>query len=224
MPFSPSVNFFFRSVESQGSSLVERIHLPTQETWVWSLIRKEPTCCRATKPLCCNHWACALKPESHNYWAHQAATTETCMPQSPCSTKRKATPMSSLSTSTREQQLQWPKFTATREKPGEWHPTPVLLAWKIPWMEEPGRLQPMGSLRVGQDWATSLSLFIFMHWRRKWQPTPVSLPGESQGRGSLVGCRLWDTPVSLPGESQGRGSLVGCCLWDHTESDTSEVT
>ena len=65
------------------------------------------------------------------------------------------------------------------------------LAWKIPWMEEPVRLQSMGSLRVGHDWATSLSLFTFMHWRRKWQPTPVFLPEESQGRGSLVGCRLW---------------------------------
>ena len=65
------------------------------------------------------------------------------------------------------------------------------LAWKIPWMEEPGRLQSMGSLRVGHDWATSFSLFTFVHWRRKWQPTPVFLPGESQGRGSLVGCRLW---------------------------------
>ena len=74
--------------------------------------------------------------------------------------------------------------------------------WKIPWMEEPGRLQSMGSLRVGHDWATSLSLFTFMHWRRKWQPTPVFLPGESQGRRSLVGCRLWG----------------------HTESDTTEVT
>ena len=60
------------------------------------------------------------------------------------------------------------------------------LAWRIPWMEEPGRLQSVGSLRVGHDWATSLSLFTFMHWRRKWQPTPVFLPGESQGRGSLV--------------------------------------
>ena len=57
------------------------------------------------------------------------------------------------------------------------------LAWKIPWTEEPVRLQSMGSLRVGYDWATSLSLFTFMHWRRKWQPTPVFLPGESQGRG-----------------------------------------
>ena len=65
------------------------------------------------------------------------------------------------------------------------------LAWKIPWMEEPGRLQSMGSLRVGDHWATSLSLFTFMHWRRKWQPTPVFLLGESQGRGSLVGYRLW---------------------------------
>ena len=65
------------------------------------------------------------------------------------------------------------------------------LAWKIPWVEEPGRLQSMGSLRVGHTWVTSLSLFTFMHWRRKWQPTPVFLPGESQGWGSLVRCRLW---------------------------------
>ena len=52
-------------------------------------------------------------------------------------------------------------------------------AWKIPWTEKPGRLQSMGSLRVGHDWTTSL--FSFMNWRRKWQPTPVFLPGESQG-------------------------------------------
>ena len=69
------------------------------------------------------------------------------------------------------------------------------LAWKIPWMEEPDRLQSMGSWRVGHDRATSLLLFTFMHWRRKWQPTPVFLPGESQGRGSLVGCRLWGHTV-----------------------------
>ena len=69
------------------------------------------------------------------------------------------------------------------------------LAWKIPWTEEPGRLQSMRSLRVGHDWATSLSLFAFMHWRRKWQPTPMFLPGESQGRGSLVGCCLWGRTV-----------------------------
>ena len=69
------------------------------------------------------------------------------------------------------------------------------LAWKILWMKEPGGLQSMGSRRVGHHWATSLSLFTFMHWRRKWQPTPVFLPGESQGLGSLVGCRLWDRTV-----------------------------
>ena len=70
-----------------------------------------------------------------------------------------------------------------------WHPHCSTLAWKIPWMEKPGRLQPMRSLRVGHDWATSLSLFTFMHWRRKWKPTPVFLPGESwgQGRASVYG-------------------------------------
>ena len=60
------------------------------------------------------------------------------------------------------------------------------LAWKIPGTGEPGGLQSMGLLGVGHDWVTSLSLFTFMHWRRKWQPIPVFLPGESQGRGSLV--------------------------------------
>ena len=69
------------------------------------------------------------------------------------------------------------------------------LAWKLPWTEEPGGLQSMGSLRVGHDWATSLSLLTFMQWRRKWQPTPVFLAGESQGQGSLVGCRLWGLRV-----------------------------
>ena len=76
------------------------------------------------------------------------------------------------------------------------------LAWKIPWTEEPGRLRSMGSLRIGHDSVTSLSLFTFTHWRRKWQPTPVLLAGDSQGQGSLVGCHLWD----------------------HKESDTAEVT
>ena len=76
------------------------------------------------------------------------------------------------------------------------------LAWKFPWMEEPGGLQSMGLLRVGHNWVTSLSLFTLMHWKRKWQPTPVFLPGESQGR----------------------ESLVVYCLWGRTESDTTEAT
>ena len=98
------------------------------------------------------------------------------------------------------------------------------LAWKIPWTEEPGRLQSMGSQRVRHDWVTSLSLFTFMHWRRKWQPTPVFLPGESQGWGSLVGCRLWgrtelDTTerlhfhFSLLHIGEGNGNPLQCsCL------------
>ena len=88
------------------------------------------------------------------------------------------------------------------------------LAWKIPCMEEPGRLQSMGLLRVGHDRVTSLSLFTFMHWRRKWQPPPVFLPGESQGRGSLVGCRLWrrtesDTTEAMQQQQQQQGGASG---------------
>ena len=71
-------------------------------------------------------------------------------------------------------------------------------AWKIPWMEEPGRLQSMGSLRVGHDFHFSLSCI-----------------GEGNGK---------PTPVFLLGESQGQGSLVGCRLWGRTESDTTEAT
>ena len=55
-------------------------------------------------------------------------------------------------------------------------------------MEEPGRLQSMGSQRVGYDWVTSLSLFTFMHWRRKWQPTPAwwaAVYGVTQSRTRL---------------------------------------
>ena len=63
------------------------------------------------------------------------------------------------------------------------------LAWQSTG-EEPGRLQSMGSLGVGNNRVTSLSLFTFIPWRRKWQPTPIFLPGGSQGRGSLVGCHL----------------------------------
>ena len=66
-----------------------------------------------------------------------------------------------------------------------------ILTWKIPWTEEPGWLQSMGLLRVGHHWAISLSLFTFIHWRRKWQPTPVFLPGESHGQRSLVGYSPW---------------------------------
>ena len=52
-------------------------------------------------------------------------------------------------------------------------------------------VKAIGSLRVRQDRATSLSLFTFMHWRRKWQPTPVLLLQKSHGQRNLVGCSPW---------------------------------
>ena len=76
------------------------------------------------------------------------------------------------------------------------------LVWKIPWMEDPGRLQSMGSLKLETTELLHFHFFTFTPWRRTWQPTPVFLPGESQGQESLVG---W-------------------CLWGRTESDTTEVT
>ena len=76
------------------------------------------------------------------------------------------------------------------------------LAWKIPWVEEPGELQSMRSLK------SQIQLHFHLHFS-------FSCIGEGNGN-PLQG--------SLPGESQGRGSLVGCRLWDHTESDTTEVT
>ena len=77
----------------------------------------------------------------------------------------------------------------------QWHPTPVLL---------PGKPHGQRSLVGCSPWSRQksdtteqlLSLFTFMHWRRKWQPTPVFLPGESQGRQNLVGCRLWGSKES----------------------------
>ena len=80
-------------------------------------------------------------------------------------------------------------------------PHPSTLAWKIPWTEEPGRLKSMGSLRVRQ-----LSNFTFtfhFHALEKEMATHS---------------------VFLPGESQGRESLLGCHLWGRIESDMTEAT
>ena len=76
------------------------------------------------------------------------------------------------------------------------------LAWTIPWTEEPGRLQSMGVARSRTRLSDFTFNFHFHELEKEWQPTPVFLPRESQGR----------------------GSLVGCCLWGRTESATTEAT
>ena len=92
-------------------------------------------------------------------------------------------------------------------------------AWKITWTEEPGRLQSVGSLRVGHDWATSFSLFTFMHWRRKWQPTPVS--------SAVWPHRQQPTRLPRPWDSPGKNTGVGChfllqCMKVKSENEVAQ--
>ena len=78
----------------------------------------------------------------------------------------------------------------------QWYPTPVLLPGKIPWMEEPGGLQSMGSLGVGHNWATSLSF---------------SLSCSGEGNGNPLQCSCLENPrdegawwAAVPGVEQSR--------------------
>ena len=100
------------------------------------------------------------------------------------------------------------------------------LAWKIPWMEEPGRLQSMGSLRVGHDWVTSLSFFTFMHWRRKWQPTPVFLPGESQGQGAwwAAVCGVAQSWTRLQWLSSSSSSIPGSLAGEESACNGGDLS
>ena len=63
----------------------------------------------------------------------------------------------------------------------------------------------------------NLVSFIVLGWRKKWQPTPVFLPGESQGRRSLVGCHLWgrkesDTTEATQQQQQQQHSFGSICF------------
>ena len=80
------------------------------------------------------------------------------------------------------------------------------LAWQTPWMEEPGRLQSMGSLGVGHDWATSLSLFTFTHWEGNGNPLPCSW--DSPGKNTGVGCHCLLQCIKVKSESEGAQSCL----------------
>ena len=183
-----------------------KISLAMQETWVWSLGQEDSLEWEMTTHSSILAWRIPMDRGAgglqsmgsqrvghdwvtkHNIHRNQAAEIKT----------RHVRPTPRLGV---DASLYFP-FSKTDMRRRNGTPLQYSFVWKIAWTEERGRLQSMGSLRVGHDWATSLSHFTFMHWGRKWQSTPVFLPGESQGPGSLVGCYLW-----------------GC-----TESDTTEVT
>ena len=183
-----------------------RNHQVVRNIYCQSSVGENEAGCRTTV-----HWQSALRAglSRDGRWVLQMKKKEPCK-QTP---KERRGPISlSYPVSGKKTEKVWLRNVISdksRNKQNTGHirekamaPHSSTVACKIPWMEEPGGLQSMGSLRVGHDWATSLSLFTFMHWRRKWQPTPVFLPGESHGRRSLVGCSPW-----------------GC-----TESDTTEAT
>ena len=97
-----------------GASLVAqwlRIHLPAQGTRVQALVREDPTCRGATKPLCHNGWACALEPESHSYWALMRQLLKpACLEPVLCSKRdhRGERPV--------HRSKEWPLLTAAKER------------------------------------------------------------------------------------------------------------
>ena len=93
-------------------------------------------------------------------------------------------------------------------------------AWKIPWMEEPGRLLSMGSLWVRQHWTTSLSFFTFMHWRRKWQPIQYFCLENPRDRWAwwaaiygVAQSRTWLKWLSSGSSSRPGWALKNWCFW-----------
>ena len=68
-----------------------------------------------------------------------------------------------------------------------------ILAWKISWTEKPGGLQSMGSLGVGHNRGTEQQMGLWGHEKqvRKWQSTPVFLPGKFHRQSSLGGYSIW---------------------------------
>ena len=104
-----------------------------------------------------------------------------------------------------------------------------IIAWKIPWTEEPGRLQSMGSQRVEHDWATSHAYVHTLYvglplWLSWWRiHLQCGRPGFDPWVGKIPWRRKWQsTPGLLPGESHGQRSLVGYSPWGLKESDTTE--
>ena len=101
-------------------------------------------------------------------------------------------------------------------------PNSSTLAWKIPWTEKPGGLQWMQLRRVRHNWATSLSLFTFMHWRRKWQPTQCSClenprDGEAGGLLSMGSHRVGHDWSDLAAAVHVLGFPCGSAGKDHLQ-------
>ena len=135
-----------------------------RKTWVWSLIQEELPCHRATKPMYHNYWASALEPRSYNYWAHVPQLLKPECPRA-CVLQQ-------------EKPSQWEEGWAPQleNRP----PLSMLTWWLRVWSIRLELGRPGFNPWVGK-----------ILWRRKWQPTPVLLPGKSHGWRSLGGCSPW---------------------------------
>ena len=101
------------------------------------------------------------------------------------------------------------------------------LAWKIPWMEEPGRLQSMGSQRVGHGWATSLVTILhpapFLYLLMIWGTSPC-LKNSLKTSFEMAVCDFQAINTPITDSAQHRGGLSSVspeasCWWnlpDHT--------
>ena len=95
------------------------IHLPIQGTWVQSSIWEDPTCLRATKPLCHNYWACAPEPGNRNCWARELKLLKPMCPRTQERPTREATVMRSPYTTTKRSPVccNWRKHVSSNKDP-----------------------------------------------------------------------------------------------------------
>ena len=98
-----------------------------------------------------------------------------------------------------------------------------ILAWKIPWTEEPGKLKSIESPTVRHNWATNTFTFIFLGGSEIKNPSAKRLRFDPWVR-KIPWRRAWQpTPMFLPGDSQGQRRAAGCSPQDHKELDTTEA-
>ena len=156
-----------------------------------------------------------MKPQRiRQYWVtehththtHTLASCDAIQPSHPLSSPSPLPPsiFPSITVFSNESvlRIRWQKYWSFSFSISPSNEHPGLMSFRMDWVY---LFAAQGILKSFLQYHSSKASILWcsaFFWRRKWQPTPVFLPGESQGRGSVAGCRLWG----------------------HTESDMTEVT